>query len=221
MKGIAKALRELLDGDVPDFVKWTDADWEDQDARVHEARLREAADPAAAARRELLSTGWAERVLDSAANADERQPAITFVKSWGVEANSALVLSGPIGSGKTTAAAWWAMHRRPSTRFLRAAEFATMSRYDAEARQRWADARALVLDDLGTEYLDAKGSFLVDLDELVDRFYAHRRPLLITTNCTRDEFRRRYGERVYDRLRECGAWKSASGESLRRRRSSR
>jgi len=99
--------------------------------------------------------------------------------------------------------------------FLRASTFAATSRYDAKHRETVFAAPALVLDDLGAEYLDDKGSFLVDLDELIDTFYANRRPLLITTNLDRDRFYQRYGSRIRDRLRECGAfWETKSG-SLR------
>ena len=98
---------------------------------------------------------------------------------------------------------------------LRAAKFAANSRYDADAREAWMLAPALVLDDLGAEYLDAKGSFLVDLDELIDTFYGDGRPLVITTNTDAAAFKARYGERIVDRLRECGVWLSIADGSMR------
>ena len=68
---------------------------------------------------------------------------------------------------------------------------------------------------VGAEYLDAKGSFLVDIDELIDTFYAQRKPLIITTNCTQRQFAERYGERITDRMTECAQWASVVGKSLR------
>ena len=67
-----------------------------------------------------------------------------------------------------------------------------------------------MLDDLGAEYVDAKGSFLVDLDELIDTYYGDERPLVITTNLTKDDFKARYGARIERRVRECGKWLSFS-----------
>jgi DNA replication protein DnaC len=131
-----------------------------------------------------------------------------------------LVLSGGVGCGKTTAAAWVvATQRFHQPRFMRAATFARTSRYDAAASSAWSRAGALVLDDLGAEYVDAKGSFLVDFDELLDTYYADRRPLIITTNLGTEDFRDRYGGRdgrIASRIREAGAWVNCSGPDLRR-----
>ena len=109
-----------------------------------------------------------------------------------------------------------------------------------QARDDVLRSKALVLDDAGAEFADASGSYRVDLDELVDRFYADARALVITTNLVyatprqRDEavraakergesadadvptFTDRYGERVTDRIRECGRWVSSRGGSQRR-----
>jgi DNA replication protein DnaC len=76
-----------------------------------------------------------------------------------------------------------------------------------------------VLDDLGSEYADAKGNFLVNLDELIDTFYGDKRPLLITTNCTDSEFKQRYGARIVDRIRECGSFYGIRTASLRGKQS--
>ena len=98
-------------------------------------------------------------------------------------------------------------------------------------------SKALVLDDVGAEYADANGNYRVDLDELIDRFYADARVLVITTNLVyatpaqRDRaaaesagidrqaptFADRYGERVTDRIRECGRWVSSRAASMRGR----
>ena len=95
--------------------------------------------------------------------------------------------------------------------------FARQSRYDSR-RDDLLAAPALILDDLGSEFLDDKGSFLVDLDELVDTYYRAMRPLVITANCTAELFRARYGTRIFDRLLESGEFYLVSGLSLRGRR---
>lgn len=130
-----------------------------------------------------------------------------------------LVLSGPTGVGKTVAACRWAyrvtMDRGYAVTFVTAAAFAAQSRYSDE-RRALLSHRHLILDDLGAEYLDAKGSLLADIDELVDTHYRHRTHLAITTNATKNVFEARYGARVMDRLRECGRWISMAGASRRR-----
>ena len=156
------------------------------------------------------------RALEAAVSADTQKPGIQVISAWDVKKRSVLVLSGDPGSGKTVAAAWWALQRAHPARFVRAASFAAQSRYDEEKRNMLDGA--LVLDDLGAEYNDAKGSFLVDLDELVDSFYGNRRPLVITTNLDPEPFKQKYGERIVDRLRECSVWKSVGNTSLRPRK---
>lgn len=204
-----------------DRAEWTDRQWDEHDARVAaekaEQDRQEALERARRLRRSLEAAGFPERALDAAEAADESKPSIVRVKTWDPRAESVLVLSGPPGCGKTVAAAWWALNRARYPMFLRASTFAAASRYDQEKRSSWTQAAGLVLDDLGTEYADAKGSFQVDLDELIDVFYGSRRPLLITTNCSADDFKKRYGSRITDRLRECGSWFSTSSKSLRRK----
>lgn len=194
-----------------------------------------------------LVTGRAERAYDETrAGVAEYLAALRAIDDGAGKAGAVtiVVLAGEKGCGKTAAAARWAYTRsQTAARFLRAAEFFRSSRYarDGEARTLTRDELlrepALVLDDLGAEYADDRGSYRVDFDELLDRFYADRRALVITTNIAyatprqRDEARRRnpeisadaptfadrYGERVTDRLRECGRWVASSAASLRGR----
>lgn len=196
----------------------------------------------------------ARRVRSMAANGFERR-ALDLVRSPGYDESRAagylealraldsnrhggiVVLAGNPGSGKTAAVCRWAYTRAENApRFLRAAEFFRSSRYagkeepGAETRGQLMAKSALILDDVGAEFADASGSYRVDLDELVDRFYADARILVITTNIVyatarqRDAargdadaptFADRYGERVTDRLRECGRWVSSSARSMR------
>lgn len=160
----------------------------------------------------MLERGWPQRALDVALVANESKPGIKSVAKF--DGMGALVLSGDVGRGKTVAAAWWAMRQFIPVLFVRAATLARTSRYDA-AWSTWVKARALCIDDLGGEYADVKGSFAVDLDELVDTFYADKRALIITTNCKAGVFKQRYGARVLSRLSESGLWVNVTGESMR------
>ena len=201
---------------VPGFADWTEEQWAEHDAKIAVQR-EEAARDRAYTLSLFVKAGWPVRALEASAIADTSKPAIVRIATWNPADECVLVLSGPPGCGKTTAAAHWALKRGRAPAFLRATTFAASSRYDHEQRDGWLNASALVLDDLGSEYADAKGNFLVNLDELVDTFYGDKRPLLITTNCTSADFKSRYGQRVVDRIRECGSWFSLTSESLRKK----
>jgi hypothetical protein len=204
------------------FDAWSDEDWAKHEARL--AAVKPAVDTfvpsnwanSKSRSRSLADMGWPARALDEADNADTSKTAITRLSTWNLDERNVVVLSGPPGTGKTVGAAHWCLGRRERIEFVRASTFASSSRYDQTARARWYDAAGLCLDDLGAEYLDSKGSFLVDLDELVDTYYADKRPLIITTNLDGNEFKRRYGRRVEDRIRECALWVVVAGDSLRR-----
>lgn len=197
----------------------TEEQWAEHDARI-QAQARRDCDLAEATRasartQSLLEVGFPRRALDESLRADERRSAIARLGSWDPTSRNVLVVSGDKGCGKTVAATWWARRQRCTPRFVRSSTFAASSRYDREKRDAWLAAPALVLDDLGTEYLDDRGSFLVDLDELIDVFYGDRRPLIVTTNLKIDKFRSRYGARIEDRLRESAAFFAATGGSMR------
>jgi DNA replication protein DnaC len=199
----------------------SDEEWTAHDAKVAAQRAADEANwKPSDATRSLESQGWPARAVRAAREADVTRESITRLAAVNFEASSIVVLAGDPGCGKTVAACHWAMHSRRfhnCTEFVRASTFAASSRYDQETRQRWYGAHALVLDDLGAEYLDAKGSFQVDLDELVDTFYGDERPLIVTTNLNGQAFKSRYGERVTDRIRECGKWLDIAASSMRRR----
>jgi len=197
----------------------SEEEWAERDAKIaaEKAKTLDAAAIASlkAHDAELQAAGFPRRAIEKARGADETRPGIVRLKNWSTDDDSCVVLSGTHGCGKTVAATWWAIRRRPIPMFVRASTFAASSRYDRDTRLSWFAASALVLDDLGSEFSDVKGSFLVDLDELIDVFYGDRRPLLITTNAEMPEFKSRYGARIVDRLRECGSWFSVIGGSLR------
>lgn len=206
--------------------------------------------------RALKASGWEAKPLRIAGAADyDESRASSYLDAIraldDTRTGGVVVLAGNPGSGKTAAAARWALGRPNAAAgprfappwFLRAAEFFRSSRYergdgdDRPTRSEILRYQALVLDDIGAEYADASGNYRVDFDELVDRYYADDRVLVITTNLlysspeartrlkakgvTVDEtaptFSERYGERVADRIRECGRWVGSSSASMRRR----
>lgn len=137
-----------------------------------------------------------------------------------------LCLSGNPGCGKTTAVGAWmwaavdaAVSRERSAPLLvKAARLARWDRYNSAEMDRLLLAERLAIDDLGTEFQDAKGNFQALIDEVIDVRYDHRRPTVITTNLDVAQFRERYGERIADRIREAGKFVSLAGESMRGRR---
>lgn len=206
------AIAEIL----PLVPQLSDEEWDRRDAEVRANMTAAFEEPVLDRLAKLESVGFPRRAIRSVRRGITPPPAIARLRDAVGDDVGIVVISGPKGVGKTVAATWWAAQRRDRVQFVRAADLLASSRYDREAR---ADlfSSALVLDDLGAEYADPKGSFAADLDELVDVFYGSMRPLLITTNCDRDAFRQRYSERIVDRLRECGRWIAMTGESLRRR----
>lgn len=212
----------IVDLDVSDIppltamISWSAEQWADHDAKVAEINRANAAAAKLTPEAKLRDrgTGFPERAIVAAAAA-KPTAAIEKIKTWNHAEKCVLVLAGSPGCGKTVAATHWAMHNRPGATFVRASTFAASSRYDRAERNAWLKAQALVLDDLGGEYVDTKGSLMADLDELVDTYYGDQRPLLITTNLDREAFKSRYGQRIADRLRECGRWFSIASESLR------
>lgn len=135
-----------------------------------------------------------------------------------------LVLAGPPGVGKTVAAAWFLDEPSATNggrRFLPALEVARRGIYGEDATF-WNEARGagrLVIDDLGTEPLDAKGYAFANLAALLAHRHANEAKTLITSNLTLDAFRARYlaedGGRLADRFREGGTFYELRGESRR------
>lgn len=218
---IGEALREAFSDDVGPMASWTDEQWAKHDAdvaaRCAETERTWVQTGTKSAHQRLVDNGFPEMALEWAEKADETAPLIRKIADWDPKVSSVLVLSGTRGCGKTVAAAWWAKRQRVPPLFVRAPTFARSSRYEGDKRDELLRAPGLVLDDLGEEFMDVKGSFLVDLDELVDVYYGSRRPLIITTNCTKDVFVKRYGERIADRMRESAIWFSVSDASRRKR----
>jgi DNA replication protein DnaC len=196
-------------------------DWDARDAEVQAARERAIAHSERVRTghraRVMREAGFPERAMLAAEAADMAAPALEAMRvRFGGDDRTIVVLAGAAGIGKTVAACWWTLNRSErAPRFVRATTFAAASRYQRAERADWLSAGVLVLDDLGSEYADAKGSLLTDLDELVDAFYGDRRHLIITTNVPGREFPARYGERIASRIREAGRWIEMAAPSRR------
>lgn len=129
-----------------------------------------------------------------------------------------VVLSGNNGCGKTTAASSWLLAGKGGSLFVKAAALARWDCYDTEQMDRLLLAPRLVIDDLGVEYMDAKGRFLSVLTEVIDVRYDRSLPTVITTGLGAADFKLRYRERIIDRMREVGRFMELDGPSMRGQR---
>lgn len=130
---------------------------------------------------------------------------------------ASLVLSGPRGCGKTTAASWVASEVRGAM-FLDVSRVARLNRYDSASMDPAETCSLLVVDDLGQEFADERGAFLATFDGLFNARYSGERRTIITTNLTAADFKRRYGDRIADRIRETGDFLELNGSSMRGRK---
>lgn len=159
--------------------------------------------------------------------------ALAAVKRW-LLANDgrALCLSGPVGCGKSLAAAWavkrWCEprieecwnpeHTERVPRVVRGERVswlrpndlvsAVLHEYDANAPRLH---RYVVVDDLGRE---RRPDFQEALATLLEQ---RSRRIVFTTNLTHAEMRERYEPRVVERIDHQVQWSDVQGASLRRR----
>lgn len=177
----------------------------------------------------LRSSGIPQKDLQSVIDRTLRETAsITAARKAIDDGLVMVVLSGPVGIGKSTAAAWWLGEMaydawgwrgaRPPVELLwvKAKALERWPKFDDAAMKRLEEAGRLVIDDFGQEYIDAKGALSSFIDGIIDSRYENRRPTLITTNLDSEKFVERYGARVVDRLLEGGRFITLTGESLRR-----
>ena len=193
------------------FSAMTTEEWAEHDKYVREKSAEERAEKDLAAKNAALSAmEIPARVLEVLRG--KVQPTEATAQLDG----GALIvcLSGNPGNGKTIAAASW-LYNRGAGLFVKAPHLARWERYDDAKMKRLLSAPALVVDDLGTEYQDAKGNFMALFDELLDYRYDHRLAMVMTTNLDAAQFTERYGARIVDRIREAGAFASVSAPSMR------
>lgn len=212
--------------------KLSDEEWAERDRKIAEQREKEEQAKLDAEREtwraRLVEWGVPVKDVERISGPTDLDPtgALKVAQDSHEKEQRIVVISGPVGCGKTTAAAWWLSQEGPRSPYLKVHsplfipvyKLERVSRYDEKAMARIERARRLVIDDLGAEYLDQKNAFVTFLRGLIDARYNNCLPLLVSTNLTADEFKERYGERVVDRLREVGRFAGIKGESLRRKR---
>jgi len=143
-----------------------------------------------------------------------------------------IVLSGGIGCGKTFAAQvgaffynWCERYRttyrkgielnvlKPYYTLITAPDY-LRTRFDKNAYDV-SDDYFLIIDDLGREYFTDSGFGIAEWDRLFDNRYSKKLPTIITTNLKPSELKEVYGDRIYDRLKQCAVWCQFKGDSLR------
>lgn len=217
---IGEAAASVID-DLPSLSaeQWRERDADIQITRDAEQRSREN-DKADRQRHRLAKWGVPIKDLERVCLSSLRDtPAMQEVQK---EDTGILILSGPVGCGKSTAAAWWISQAVKVSPYLVARDPLFIPVYKLQRVSWYGDeigaielAKRLVIDDLGTEFIDSKNAFISLFRGIVDARYANRLPLLITTNKTAVEFKDLYGERTIDRMREVGRFIELQGESLR------
>jgi len=100
--------------------------------------------------------------------------------------------------------------------WVTAARLSRQDRYDEDSMSELLTTDHLVVDDLGGEYLDKNGFYIGLLDELVNEREANKRPTIFTTNLNAKAFHDRYGERIYDRIKEGGRFIACGTSSMRK-----
>jgi DNA replication protein DnaC len=119
-----------------------------------------------------------------------------------------MVLAGRIGSGKTLAAALAIIEACKSGEglFVDVRRLTRWDRFDNEEMDRLLDPSMLVIDDLGGEFTDSKGAFLSLLEEIISHRCGELKRTIITTNFPPEEFKTRYGERIWSRIIGAGVY---------------
>ena len=135
-----------------------------------------------------------------------------------------VVLYGPVGTGKTFAAACVANALVDKGRAVLMTSFTRINNILAAERnkQEYLDELAgydlIVIDDLGTERDDAQGRMAELVFTVIDARYRQHKPLIVTTNLTGDELKYaaevKY-QRIYSRLYEMCAFMEVKGEDRR------
>lgn len=200
-----------------------DAAWEAHDRAIAERREDEEGRARSLALRErgkrLIARGAPEALVDliTSGRVDKTAVVMDDLDQWNQSGRRIVVLSGPVGVGKTVGALrWLANFGGLQPCFVRAGDFEARGRYSHVWRDAWQKATGMILDDMGAEYQDAKGNLLADLDTLIDTYAVGRGRLIITTNLTWEDFQNRYEERISSRIVGNAAWVNVTGRDQRR-----
>jgi hypothetical protein len=164
--------------------------------------------------RVLTAAGVPVHDLRHALEAEQvRTQARDIVRAWAAKgARGLLVLHGPPGTGKTFAAARWAIALQSEGRgvvWQLAAEWPyAFAEQDAWAK-RGRKAGALVVDDLGTGQTKSKEA-IDAIQAMLQVRYSADLPTIMLSNANAAETRLAIGERIYDRLKLGGAVREIS-----------
>lgn len=140
--------------------------------------------------------------------------ATTLIDSFIASDMRVQVLSGGVGVGKSVAAAY-AIRRVGMGRWVSAREFSRLGHDAAEKILPYRRTKLLVLDDLGLEHDDAGGWAVGNIQALIVERFDDAKLTVMTTNLDAETFKKRYGERVVDRIRGGGRFSKVPGDSMR------
>lgn len=136
---------------------------------------------------------------------DAHQRAQRFVDEFAPHTRG-LLFAGRIGAGKThlaLAALWALVERGYMGRFVDVPRLVSLDFLAAQTYIHYASHRDIVLlDDVGQERTSASEYPQAIAIELIRALHAREVTVLATSNCTPEEFRRRYHEAAWSRLRE-------------------
>jgi DNA replication protein DnaC len=142
------------------------------------------------------------------------------------QAGRCLVLMGPTSVGKSWAAvALLRQHPEVARRWWYFPDLcqSLLGPESDEAMSLAKRARFVVLDDFGAEYLKPGGALEAKIDTLISFRHGNLLPTVVTTNLTREDFRRKIdggagnvSERLLDRFAEWAVAYTCTGENLRR-----
>lgn len=147
-------------------------------------------------------------VVAKAINFDINRPAWNALRDWNprdLRQCSTAVLSGPTATGKTCAGLRWLLYNggtRPV--YIRSTAMSAMGRFNEHWRVTWDGASCLMIDDIGAEFNDSRGNYVAHLDEIADVFSGGLRGLICATRLSTQQFRQRYGDRIWERFE--GNW---------------
>ncbi len=152
-------------------------------------------------------------------HAPRDEPPLVAARQWLESEAWALSMMGNKGSGKTFAAAWavlqleriWPVVWLHSPTACARPLYGTKAQSDMDRAQK---APLFVLDEFGAELVSAP--WMTQLEAILGIRYANGLKTIVTSNLTKEDFEKRMGERLADRLRE-GLQFVASGPSLRKR----
>jgi len=147
---------------------------------------------------------------------------ITLAASWICEGKSSgLFLCGGVGNGKTTLADaicdTLAYVGRIQVRKVKATEIILFGRDNIDYILDLCKTNFLMIDDIGTEAVEVNnfGNYSMPIVDIFSARYDSRKPMICTTNLTKEDFGKIYGKRVADRAKQTFAWLPFNNESFR------